>query len=339
MSRWCSSSWLVCAVKLCFGGLATAFAVTATAQQLPATGSAQQPPAEAKTNPPERPWERKPLIEKTACDGDVEPVGKAGTDPDIVMPPNATLHVMMHGNRFVAAKDLAEAFEKANPGERVAYTAIPPVYTVRALEQGGLNVGAEKMFRPDVVMAPPAATKIIDGMRWKSAPLTDKGIYSRVHGFVLMARADDARVAGADWKATLRNKRLRLSLPGQQVPEFTSFGPLLEVLGREGLEERIRTGMAGGTDVRHHRSMPARIAAGCEDIGIQFLQSKPYWEFQRPGVFKFVDVPIAPEDAAKEVSRIYVVNASQRRASAEKFVAFMLSPAGQQVLKKYSLER
>ncbi len=339
MSRWRFSNWWVRAMNLCLGGLATAFAVSAAAQQLPAAGSSQQPPAEAKTNPPERPWEMRPLIEKTPCAGDAEEVGSAGKDPDISVPADATVFVMMHGNRFVAARDLAEAFERANPGERVAYTAIPPVFTVKALDQGGLNVGAEKMFRPDVVMAPPATTKILAEMKWKGQLLEDRGLYSRVHGFVLMARADDARVTGKDWKAVLKDERLKLSLPGQQVPAFTSFGPLVDVLGREGLEARIKEGKAGGTDVRHHRSMPARIAAGCEDIGIQFLQSRVYWEAQRPGAFKFIDVPIADSDAAKEESKIFVVKATKRRASAEKFVAFVQSSAGQQILAKYRLER
>lgn len=285
----------------------------------------------------QRPWEMRPLIEKTPCAGDAEEVGSAGSDPDISMPADATVFVMMHGNRFVAARDLADAFERANPGERVAYTAIPPVYTVRALEQGGLNVGAEKMFRPDVVMAPPAVTKALAEMKFKGELLEDRGLYSRVHGFVLMARAGDGRVTGTDWKGILKDERLKLSLPGQQVPAFTSFGPLVDGLGREGLEARIKAGRAGGTDVRHHRSMPARIAAGCEDIGIQFLQSRVYWESQRPGTFKFIDVPIEPADAAKEESKIFIVKATKRRASAEKFVAFVQSPAGQQILEKYRL--
>jgi hypothetical protein len=287
----------------------------------------------------ERPWERRPLIEKTPCAGDAEEIGASGRDPDIAMPGDATVFVMMHGNRFVAARDLADAFERGNPGERVAYTAIPPVFTIKALEQGGLNVGAERMFRPDVVMAPPATTKILAEMKWKGDLLEDRGLYSRVHGFVLMARAEDGRVVGSDWQAILKDERLKLSLPGQQVPEFTSFGPLLETLGREGLEARIKAGKAGGTDVRHHRSMPARIAAGCEDVGIQFLQSRAFWQAQRPGVFKFVDVPIAASDAAKEDSKIFIVKATERRLAAQKFVAFVLSPAGQQILRKYRLER
>lgn len=286
----------------------------------------------------ERVWSQKPFIETTACAGDIGAIGKAGEDPDIVVPEDATVFVMMHGNRFVAAKELAAAFEVANPGERVAYTAIPPFFTVKALQEGSLDVGLPKRFRPDVVLAPPAVVANLAARPFKTLSLKEMGLYSRVHGLVLMARADDKRVSGSDWKAVVRTEGLRLSLPGQQVPGFTTFGPLVEVLGEAGLDERLKNGMVGGTQVRHHRSMPARIASGCEDIGIQFLQSQQFWEQERPGVFKFLDVPISDDDSAKDESRVYLVVESKRQAAAARFAAFLVTDVAKEILKKYRLE-
>lgn len=127
-------------------------------------------------------------------------------------------------------------------------------------------------------------------------------------------------------------------IPGSQVQTHpltrAVFAAALD-LNPSTLAESKRVGLS---QMRHHRSIPARLLAGCEDAGFQFLQSQPYLEAEFPGKFQFIPYALDPQSAASEESYIYVSGASKRRAAADKFAAFMTSTQAAEILKQYRLE-
>lgn len=265
-------------------------------------------------------------------------------DEDIHRPADATLTVMFHGNRFVAAKDLVTAFELLHPEQRLAWTAIPPINTVRALQSGGRDAGmAGQDFMPDVVLGPTAFGTYPLGFpqtshQTNSWPgLDNLGLYSRIHGLVLMARADDARVQGQDWAAIVHEPSLRIVLPGSQPRNHALVQVYEGAFGAAGLDALPQSTRVGVSMLRHHRSIPARILAGCEDVGIQFGQSKAYWAGREPGRFKFVDVALSASELSVEDSFVYVVQSTKHPKAARAFADFMHSDVALAILREYDI--
>lgn len=274
----------------------------------------------------------------TQCAGDI-PAGLYANDPDVRVTADSTLNVMFHGNRFVVARQMVDAFQKANPGQRVSYTAIPPSYTLPAIQNGSLQVSDSQVpFSPDLVMGNTEMGKALaePGLTaWKAAPGV---LYSRARGLVLIGRSGDPKFAGREAAKILQDPTVRLVVPGYQSQSRplsrAIFAAALD-LNPSNLSEASRLGMS---QMRHHRSIPARLLAGCEDAGFQFLQSQPYLEAEFPGKFQFIPYALDAQSAASEESYVYVSGASKRRDAAEKFAAFMTSPQAIEILKQYRLE-
>ena len=268
----------------------------------------------------------------TPCAGDIAPDTHAG-DPDVSIREDATLNVMFHGNRFVAAPELAATFERLNPGEHVSWTALPPANTRRVLRDGPQAFAGSKPFFPDVVLMPRFSP-----MTQPDRALVNRGLYSNLHGIVLVARSDDRDVVGQDIKAIVNDPKVKVVLAGQQGLDF----PLISASGlsfdgwpSSGLPSNPRFGVS---QQRHHRSVPARILAGCEDVGFEYLQSQPYLEKRFPGRLKFIPVEMSAVDRTSEASYVYAFSAGPHVASSEKFVAFLKSDDALAVLRKYHLE-
>jgi len=272
---------------------------------------------------------------KTPCDADAGSTGAA--DQDIKVRPDANFNVMFHGNRFVIAQEITTAFEAENPGVRVSYTAIPPINTIRAVRSGGTDAGSAGSFMPDVVMGPRWLGDVKD-VATQTKQLEARAMYSRVHGLVLMARAGDARVAGNDWMAIVKNGDVKVSLPGEQPRQHVLVHQYAAALGEEGLDAMKTSRRVGVSSIKHHRAIPARIEGKCEDVGLQFAQSKVYWNEQRPGVFKFIDVSASEDDLALEDSYVFTVAGSKQQELSLKFARFMTQPKAVAILTKYSLQ-
>jgi len=273
-----------------------------------------------------------PFLLPTPCAGDISPDTSAG-DPDVSIRDDATLNVMFHGNRFVAAPELVAEFERLNAGERVNWTALPPSNTRRVIAHGPESFAGSRPFFPDVVMMP--AFVPVDG---RSGRWVNRGLYSNLHGIVLIARAGDPNVTGTDVKAIVNNPQVKVVLAGQQAlafPLIAASGLRFDDWSSSGVPDDPRFGVS---QQRHHRSVPARILAGCEDVGFEYLQSLPYLEQQFPGRFGFVAVAMSAEDRASEASYLYVHSAGPHVASGEKFATFMKSKEALTVLSKYHLE-
>lgn len=292
-------------------------ALAATAQEPVANTSRSKGPA---------------FLAPTPCAGDISADTHSG-DPDVSIRGDATLNVMFHGNRFVAAPELAAAFERLNPGERVSWTALPPANTRRVLRNGPESFGGSKPFFPDVVLMPHFIP-----MTQAGKVLINRGLYSNLHGIVLIARSDDRDVVGKDIKAIVNDPKVKVVLAGQQgldFPLITATGLSFDDWPSTGLPSNPRFGVS---QQRHHRSVPARILAGCEDVGFEYLQCQPYLEQRFPGQFKFVRVEMSAADRTSEASYVYSLAAGPHAASSEKFVAFLKSEDALIVLRKYHLE-
>ena len=163
-------------------------------------------------------------------------------------------------------------------------------------------------------------------------------LYSRVHGLVLVGRSGDQKLASRDTFKILNDPNVRVLIPGLQVqshPLARAVYAAVKGLTPASLAESNRIGVS---QIRHHRSIPARLLAECEDVGFQFLQSQPFLEAKFPGKFQFLPYGIDPESAAAEASYAYVLTNSKRRAAAEKFTGFLTSPDAVAILRKYRLE-
>lgn len=272
----------------------------------------------------------------TPCAADVS--GIAESDPDVVIRPDANLRVAFHGNRFVLAHAIVRAFEQAHPGARVSYTALPPAFSLAALTKGAADIGG-KSFRPDVYMGPSHLAMASPLMPDASPALRPMGLYSRVHGLMLVMRADINPAAhSATWQGLLGDRTLRLVVPGEQHLSFTLFDPLREVLGDSGLLALRGSPAVDVSFIRHHRSIPARLAAGCAQLGVQFLQSRSHLESLYPGAFRFLPIPISPSTAKKEESYLYIDRRTPSPELAQAFAEFMLSDVALDILRTHNLQ-
>jgi hypothetical protein len=260
-------------------------------------------------------------------------------DPDVRLVPDPQLSVAFHGNRFVIANEVIAAFHNANPGTRISYTAIPPIFSFRALTEAGIRFSGGRGFNADVYMGPSllGSTKILGAAPGQEL-LVQHGLHSLVTGLVLLARADDSRIRpDSKWDDVLRDPSLRLSLPGDQDSGFTLFEPVREALGDELFRALPDNSRIGVSRTRHHRSIPSRILAKCDDVGVQFLQSKQYLEAAHPGQFKFIDIPISDRSRAQQESYLFSTPKATANELAQKFIRFVQSEPVKAILAKYSM--
>jgi hypothetical protein len=260
-------------------------------------------------------------------------------DPDVRLVPNPQLSVAFHGNRFVIAREVIAAFENANPGSRISYTAIPPIFSVKALTEGGVQFPGGRVFNPDIYMGPPmlGSMKILGASPGQEF-LVQHGLHSQVNGLVLVARSDDSRIPrDAKWDEVLRHPALRLSLPGDQEAGFTLLDPIRKSLGDDLFRALPNNPLVGVSRTRHHRSIPSRILAKCDDVGVQFLQSKQDLESAYPGKFKFIDIPISEDSKVKQQSYLFSTPRAATNELAMKFLAFVQSDEVKAILLRYSL--
>lgn len=289
------------------------------------------------------------LLRPTKCDAIVS--AHSGRDEDVNIRSDATLKVMFHGNRFAAVKELVQGFEAENPGERLSWTSLPPKNTINAIKSVGRDPEISSVaFLPDVVLGPQALQNAILPLRDDGVQVVNVGRYSSVTGVVAIARSSDDRVRTAGDRLSsslIAGTSLRVVLPGFQERTQVFIRTFDTLLGPGGLDQLAATGRVDVGGVRHHRDIPSRIRSGCGDIGIQFLQSKVYWEMQSPGVFQFLDVQSQRKDLEQEDSYVFIVKPNSastptvspiRAMSVDAFVGYMFSRSALTILRKYGLQ-
>jgi hypothetical protein len=269
-------------------------------------------------------------IKPSPCEAEDMTWGE-GADPDIRIMANHDLFVMFHGNRFVAAKELVSAFEGENPSVKLSFTAIPPVNTlVQSIGREADFLQLRDAGKPDVVMLP-IENFVKFGMNDK---FNEPQKYSSLQGMIMLFRRTDDRIG--DPATVLNDANVRVVLPAGQLWDRLVYKGPASALGVEALEKVIAAPQTVFSQMKHHRSVPARIVAGCGDVGFQYVQSQRYIEDRFPGVFKFVHLPILDKAIlAEEDSYVATSKTATNPELAERFKAFMLSPTAQSILKKY----
>lgn len=307
--------------------------LTATAQVASTSATTQASPSAASPVPSGRPTRLVP----TACPGDIDP-GFPADDPDVRLVADSTLNIMFHGNRFVAAAELVHAFQRLNPDQRISYTAVPPAFTIRTLRTGTFVTGGKAVpFSPDLVMGNTHMGNALGAPETKAAAAPGV-LYSRVHGLVLVGRAGDQKLVSRDIFNILNDPSVRVLIPTVRNNTHPLAGAVFAAVKGLTPANITESGRFGASQMRHHRSIPARLLAQCEDVGFQFLQSQPFLEATYPGKFQFLPYSLPTDIASNEDSYAYVLTNSKRRAAAEKFTAFLTSPEGVAILRRYRLE-
>lgn len=256
------------------------------------------------------------------------------TNDDIHLRTNADLTVMFHGNRYVIARSIVDAYQSAHPGIKISYTTLPPGNTIGVLLPGmleqGLQQGTQEVqgIEPDVVMLP---TKVGDNL---TSQLQSKGVYSNVHGIVMLSRKGALTSPSLD---QVVNSSLRFVLPGNN-PSLSIYSVLESRLGADTFQ-RILASRTGFSNLKHHRYVPLRVAAGCEDVGFQYLQAVPELQRVYPNAFDYTPVPTTAEDFKGEASSVYTVTKAKHAQEAQRFAEFMQSDAAQAILRRFNLQR
>ena len=253
------------------------------------------------------------------------------------MQQDAELILWLAGNQFFAMDDVVAAFQKQAPGIDVGLITLPPGLILSAIEGGGWSYeGRTFPGRPDVY----ASVNLGHLKKLKQAGLMrEYATYMHNEMVLLVAKGNPKDIRGI---ADLKRGDVRTSMPNPVNEGIMQFYGR-KVLERHGLWQHVSAGKecfscqttAGNwfTAV-HHRETPDRILAGTSDTGIVWATEA--LEARRLG--KNVDaVTLPPQDSLRD-EVAYAIGAlvgGPRQAAANRYLAFLATPAGQQAYAKY----
>jgi len=303
-----------------------------------------QPPPAA---PPQAPAAKSPVAPKLAVipkdkDSDLKLYladGRivGGAEALRRMPGEAKLILWLAGNQFFAMDDVVRAFQRQNPGLPVGLITLPPGLLVDAILGGGWSYeGRDYPGAPDVY----ASVNLGHLKRLKAAGRMDQyAVYMHNEIEIMVAKGNPKAIKGIK---DLVRPDVRTSLPNPINEGIMSFYAR-KVLERHGIWQAI----SGGKEcyscqttpnnwftLVHHREIPDRLKAGTADAGIVWRTET--LEALREGA-QVEAVTLPPEDSLRdEVSyAIGALKGSPNAAAAEKYLAFLASPVGQEAYARY----
>jgi len=256
-------------------------------------------------------------------------LGRMRSEADVVL--------WLAGNQFFAMDDVVKAFQKQAPGTRVGLITLPPGLLLEAIEKGGWVYGGREFpGLPDIY----ASVNLGHLARLKKQGLMDSYFTYLHNEMELMVAVGNPK--GIRGIKDLARADVRTSMPNPVNEGIMQFYGK-KVLQRHGLWEHISAGKECSScqttpnnwfTAVHHRETPERILAGQSDTG--FVWVTETIEARRDGAT--VDsVKLPPQDSLRdEVS--YVVGAltsSPRRAAAQRYLAFLATPAAQDAYGSY----
>jgi ABC-type molybdate transport system substrate-binding protein len=316
-------------VSILVGGVlgATLAAGCATSEApKPATAAAATPAAAARfaVIPPNKDTD----LKLYSADGRVvqgaEALGRMQDEADVVL--------WLAGNQFFAMDDVIKSFQLQAPGTRVGLITLPPGLLLEAIEKGGwVYGGKEYPGRPDVY----ASVNLNHLVRLKKLGLMETYFIYLHNEMELMVAVGNPK--GIKGIKDLARADVRTSMPNPVNEGIMQFYGK-KVLQRNGLWEHIsggkecfscQTTQTNWFTAVHHRETPERILAGTSDTGFVWVTETK--EAKRNGA-KVDSVKLPPEDSLRnEVSyAIGAMTGSRRKASAQRYLAFLASPAAQQ---------
>lgn len=260
-----------------------------------------------------------------------------GVDALANMEKDADLVLWLAGNQFFAMDDVVAAFQRQHPGTKVGLITLPPGLLLSAIEKGGWTYeGTHVPGLPDVY----ASVNLGHLQRLKKLGLMDTyATYLHNEMELMVAKGNPKAIKGIK---DLARPDIRTSMPNPVSEGIMRFYGR-KVLERNGVWEHISGGKECAscqttpnnwfTSV-HHRETPERILAGKSDAGIVWVTETT--QAKRGGA-DVDSVRLPPEDSLRdEVSyAIGSLTNSQRKQAAERYLAFLATPAAQKAYAAY----
>jgi ABC-type molybdate transport system substrate-binding protein len=254
------------------------------------------------------------------------------------MQKEAGLILWLAGNQFFAMDDVVKAFQRTAPlGTVVGLITLPPGLLLNGIEKGGMTYGGKDYpGLPDVY----ASVNLGHLKRLKAKGMMDTyAIYLHNEMELMVAAGNPKGIKGIK---DIGRSDVRTSMPNPVSEGIMRFYGK-KVLQKNGLWEHV----SGGKECNscqttpnnwftsvHHRETPERILAGTSDMGIVWVTETQ--QAKRAGM-KVDGVRLPPEDSLRdEVSyAIGALSASPHKAAAEKYLAFLATPAAQDAYAEF----
>ncbi len=248
------------------------------------------------------------------------------------MQKEAGLILWLAGNQFFAMDDVVAAFRKTSPGTAVGLITLPPGLLLNGIQKGGVTYGGtDYPGLPDVY----ASVNLGHLKQLKAKGMMDTyAIYLHNEMELMVAAGNPKGIKGIK---DIGRPDIRTSMPNPISEGIMRFYGK-KVLQKNGLWEQVSAGKECAscqttpnnwfTSV-HHRETPERILAGTSDTGIVWVTETQ--EAKSAGM-KVDSVKLPPEDSLRdEVSyAIGALTGSPHKAAAEKYLAFLATPAAQE---------
>ncbi|HZP77356.1 MAG TPA: substrate-binding domain-containing protein [Pseudolabrys sp.] len=249
----------------------------------------------------------------------------------------ADVTLWVAGNQFFAMDDVIGTYRARHPKESVGLITLPPGLLLQAIKAGGWTYeGTAYRGRPDIY----ASVNLGHLRALKSAGLMQNySIYMHNELQIMVAKGNPKQIAGIK---DLARADVRTSMPNPINEGIMQFYAR-KVLERNGVWQAI----SGGKEcvscpttpnnwftAVHHRETPARIKAGQSDAGI-------VWKTEVLAALRAgaaIEAVTLPDDDSLRTEVSYAIGrlSDARHAdAAERVLAFLRSPAGQDTYAKY----
>ncbi len=246
---------------------------------------------------------------------------------DVVDP---QLVVFFGGNQFMVLDDLLKEFRKAHPEYvRIFVETLPPGILAKQIEQGALVVGNMRIdLKPDVYAA--GKNRMDLTPEWFARTTS----YAQNRLAILVRKGNPKKVLSL---RDLGRPEVRVSMPN---PAWEGIGKRIEdsyekaggaALKTAIMETKVRTGATYLTQI-HHRQSPLRVLYDQSDAAPVWYTEAFYQKMLGHPV-EGIEVPAKENIVANYIAG--VMKAAPHAKAAEDFVAFLNSPQGQAVYKKY----
>ena len=246
---------------------------------------------------------------------------------DVVDP---QLVVFFAGNQFMVVDDLLQAFRRAHPEyQRIFVETLPPGILAKQIAQGSLVVGNLRIaLKPDVYAA--GKSRLDQTPEWFARTSS----YAQNRLAILVRKGNPKQVNNL---RDLGRPEVRVSMPN---PQWEGIGKRIEESYEKAGGAALRTAImatkvkAGSTYLTqiHHRQSPLRVLYDESDAAPVWYTEAFYQRMLGHPVER-IDIPAKENITANYVAGM--MKTAPHAKAAEDFVAFLNSPAGQAVYKKY----
>jgi len=304
-------------------GLALGLApATLFAQTLPVQKPAPADPAHRFDPPWNAPFQTGEAFTVPGIDNVPDLYGDV-VDPQLV--------VFFGGNQFMVLDDLLREFRKAHPEyQRIFVETLPPGILAKQIAQGGaVVVGNLRIaLQPDVYAA--GKSRMDMTPEWFARTSS----YAQNRLAILVRRGNPKKITSL---RDLARPEVRVSMPN---PAWEGIGKRIEdsyekaggaALKTAVMTTKVKAGSTYLTQI-HHRQSPMRVLYDQSDAAPVWYTEGFYQKMLGHPV-ESIEIPAKENIMANYVAG--VMKAAPHAKAAEDFVAFLNSPQGQEVYKKY----